>query len=367
MSVVTVWAGRAAAAERAVHTRHLRWLWGLPDIRLGRAGWPGRSTHWHYWWQAHLLDCTLDAYQRAPTQWRRDTIAALIRGVRVRNLTSWVNDYYDDIAWLGLALQRTATLAGLRKPGAEQAIMRQLRFGRGPSGGMRGRVGDDFVNVPATAPTAIFYARRGNLGIAASLVHWILEHLVDPDTGLVFDGARVNPDGSVRTVERAVYSYCQGVLLGACVELGIATGAPHWWQQAEATVYAVAEHLTEDGVLRGHGGGDGGLFTGILARYLTLAAMALPVLRPSSSSAPALRPSGLLSGKLAARRLVLDSAEAAWRNRGVADGGPVFGPQWTVPALPPSPGRAERDLSVQLSGWMLLEAAAVLSRGPELG
>jgi predicted alpha-1,6-mannanase (GH76 family) len=307
--------------------------------------------HWHYWWQAHLLDCTLDAYQRAPTQWRRDTTAALVRGVRVRNLTGWVNNYYDDIAWLGLALQRSATLAGIRKLGAEQAILRRLRFGRGPSGGMRWRVGDDFVNVPATGPAAIFYARRGNLGIAASRVDWILEHLIDPSTGLVFDGARVNPDGSVRTVERALYSYCQGVLLGACVELGTATGEPRWWQQADRTVHAVAEHLTDGGVLRGHGGGDGGLFSGILARYLTVAAAAGP-------SGPA--------GKVAAR-LVLDSAEAAWRNRRVADGGPVFGPQWTVPALPPSPGRPERDLSVQLSGWMLLEAAAVLSRRPELG
>ncbi|MGA9312432.1 MAG: glycoside hydrolase family 76 protein [Pseudonocardiaceae bacterium] len=347
---MSVWAARAAAAERAVHTRHLRWLWSLPDTRLGRPGWPGHSAQWHYWWQAHLIDCTLDAYQRAPTQWRRDTSAALVRGVRVRNVTGWVNNYYDDIAWLGLALQRSATLAGIRKPGAEQAIMRQLRFGRGPSGGMRWRVGDDFVNVPATGPAAIFYARRGNLGIAASLVDWILEHLIDPSTGLVFDGARVNPDGSVRTVERALYSYCQGVLLGACVELGTATGEPRWWQQADRTVHAVAEHLTDAGVLRGHGGGDGGLFSGILARYLTVAAGARPA-EPSS--------------KLATR-LVLDSAEAAWRNRGVADGGPVFGPQWTVAAQPPSPGRPEGDLSVQLSGWMLLEAAAVLSRRSEL-
>ncbi|MGH3688274.1 MAG: glycoside hydrolase family 76 protein [Pseudonocardiaceae bacterium] len=357
---MTVWAGRAAAAERAVHTRHLRWLWALPSVRLGRVGWPVQRParpgqwpgHWHYWWQAHLLDCALDAYHRAPTQWRRDTVAALVRGVRVRNVTSWVNDYYDDIAWLGLALQRSAALVGLRKPGAEQAILHRLRSGRGPDGGMRWRVGDDFVNVAATGPAAILYARRGNLGIAASLVGWILEHLIDPSTGLVFDGARVRSDGSVRTVERAVYSYCQGVLLGACVELGIATGRPRWWQHAEATVHAVAEHLTDDGVLRGHGGGDGGLFTGILARYLALAAVALPAV-------------GSPCAELAAR-LVLDSAEAAWRHRGVAEGGPVFGPRWTVPAQPPGPDLAERDLSVQLSGWMLLEAAAMLGDRPEL-
>ncbi|MGH3823447.1 MAG: glycoside hydrolase family 76 protein [Pseudonocardiaceae bacterium] len=349
---MSVWAGRAAAAERAVHTRHLYRLPGLPDVRLGRVAWParslwsGQSLQWHYWWQAHLLDCLLDAYHRAPTQWRRDAIAALIRGVRVRNLTGWVNNYYDDIAWLGLALQRSATLAGLRTPGAEQAILRRLRSGRGPSGGMRWRVGDDLVNVPATGPAAIFYARRGNLGIAASLVDWMRQHLIDPSTGLVFDGARANPDGSVRCLERAVYSYCQGVLLGSCLELGAATGVARWFEQAEATVHAVAEHLTDGGVLRGHGGRDGGLFAGILVRYLALAALALP--------AP--------SGKTAAR-LVLDSAEAAWRHRGVAEGGPVFGPQWSVPTQPPAPGLPESDLSVQLSGWMLLEAAAVLSRG----
>lgn len=347
---MSVWAARADAAERAVHIRHLRPLWALPGTRLGRIGWPIERpdtffVRWHYWWQAHLLDCVLDAHRRAPTRRRRHTVAALVRGVRVRNLTSWVNNYHDDIAWMGLALQRSATLAGVRRPGAEEAITHRLRLGKGPSGGMRWRVGDDFVNVPATGPAAIFFARRGNLGIAGSLADWVLEHLIDPGTGLVFDGARVNPDGSVRTIERPIYTYCQGVLLGACLELGAATGQPRWFDQADRTVRAVAEHLTDGGVLRGHGDGDGGLFAGILARYLALAADRLP------------------SGQTATR-LVLDSAEAAWTNRIIADGGPVFGPQWTVPAQPPRPGLAERDLSVQLSGWMLLEAAAALSDSP---
>ncbi|HEY2766042.1 MAG TPA: glycoside hydrolase family 76 protein [Pseudonocardiaceae bacterium] len=352
---MVTWAGRAGAAERAVHTRHLHPVLALPGTRLGRVGWPGGvlGARWHYWWQAHLLDCLLDAYVRAPTPWRRDAVAGLVRGVRLRNVTGWVNRYHDDIAWLGLALQRAATLAGVRRPDAERAIVHRLRIGRGPSGGMRWRVGDDFVNVPATGPAAILFARRGNPGLAASLADWIIEQLIDPGTGLVFDGARVNPDGSVRTVERNVYSYCQGVLLGACVELAAATGQRRWADQADRTVHAVAGQLTDGGVLRGYGGGDGGLFTGILVRYLVLAVRS--------------GPSAGLSAAPVARRLVLDSAEAAWRNRGVADGGPVFGPQWSVPASPPQPGRAERDLSVQLSGWMLLEAAAELERAQAPG
>jgi predicted alpha-1,6-mannanase (GH76 family) len=60
--------------------------------------------------------------------------------------------------------------------------------------------------------------------------------------------------------------------------------------------------------------------------------------------------------------LVLTSAEAAWQGRTVigdaADGGPVFAPDWRQPARTPRPGVPEVDLSVQLSAWMLLEAAA---------
>jgi predicted alpha-1,6-mannanase (GH76 family) len=105
-------------------------------------------------------------------------------------------------------------------------------------------------------------------------------------------------------------------------------------------------------VLRGQGGGDGGLFAGILARYLALAASSLPLLGTEYAVAAQ-----------QAANLVYCSAEAAWRNRTIAPGGPLFGPEWTKPAvLPGRTGRPERDLSVQAGGWMLLEAAAGLER-----
>ena len=40
----------------------------------------------------------------------------------------------------------------------------------------------------------------------------------------------------------------------------------------------------------------------------------------------------------------------------------MFAPDWRQPARTPGPGVPESDLSVQLSAWMLLEAAATAAR-----
>jgi hypothetical protein len=114
---------------------------------------------------------------------------------------------------------------------------------------------------------------------------------------------------------------------------------------ASALLDAIGSRLVgPDGVVPGYSdGGDGGLFNGILARYLADAALRRPALAA------------------AARRIVLASAAAAWQGRVELPGGPVFAQDWRRPARPPRPGLAEADLSVQLSGWMLLEAAAVLA------
>ena len=91
-------------------------------------------------------------------------------------------------------------------------------------------------------------------------------------------------------------------------------------------------------------GGDGGLFSGILARNLADAAVRRPELARRAT------------------RLVLASAAAAWQGRVEVTDGPVFAPDWRQPARTPGPGVPESDLSVQLSAWMLLEAAATAAR-----
>jgi predicted alpha-1,6-mannanase (GH76 family) len=343
-----------------VAARHLRPLLGFPGTALGVVSWPSTAGHraalrWHFWWQAHLLDCALDAWQRSPNTERAVRVRRLIRTIELRNFGRFTNDYYDDIAWMGLALQRAERLTG-RQPAVGRIATRILDAWEAPKGGIPWRVGAEFYNAPANGPAAILLARTGFTRRAQQMADWMDAALRLPGSDLIADGLVPG-----EPLQPTYYSYCQGVVLGTELEL-VRRGAPA--ARLHRLLAAVDAELTDGGVLRGHGGGNGGLFTGILARYLALIATDLPGDAPPDVAARAV-----------ARRLVLDSAEAAWTSAVVAPGGPLFSPEWSVPAVLPTGGvvgrtsgarvdesaQPERDLSVQLSGWMLLEAAARLA------
>ena len=341
-------------------TGNVRRLWALPGTALGVNSRPARLRHrtflaWNYWWQAHLLDCLIDAELRAPDDRRRALIRRVIRSVRVRNAGRWTNAYYDDMAWLGLALHRADQMLGLGRPPVVRLLTGRLldAWSAELGGGIPWRRGDEFKNAPANAPAAILLARTGFLDRAVSTAGWIDTVLRDPETNLIRDGARPDGAGGIR-IETPIYTYNQGAVLGAEVELAARSvaGARHE-ERVARTVDAVADRLSVGGVLTGHAGGDSGLFTGILARYLARVATDLP-----GDDARAARV------RTRAADLVRTSAEAAWTHASTAGGRLTFGPDWTRPAQPPgvAAGGPERDLSVQLSGWMLLEAAAALGR-----
>jgi len=364
-----LWANRAASAEAAIAKRHYRRLWRLPGTQLGVVAWPPAKAQlafrtWHYWWQAHLLECLVDAQVRDPQPERKLAIERQIRGHHWRNTGRWTNDYYDDMAWLALALERAGSQAGVEQSKALDKLTEQFLNSWVPEdgGGIPWRKQDQFFNAPANGPAGIFLARYDRLRRAQQMADWIDETLIDPDTGLVFDGIK---GGSM---VRAQYTYCQGVVLGLEVELAARTQDARHAERVHRLVKAVRDNMAPDGVIAGAGGGDGGLFGGILARYLAVVATQLP---PDSLED--------VEARDIAKVLVETSAQSAWDYRQTVDGLPLFGAFWDRNAdLPTADGKdaqfvegavnasevPERDLSVQLSGWMLMEAAYTVADEP---
>jgi len=393
-SPVPNWSFRADEAARSVTRLFGQRLFFLPGTHLAAILRPSSrlknlSRPWHYWWQAHYLDCLVDAGRRetgadghTPARFDGENLPSagrlasrLVTGIRLRNFLTVVNNYYDDMAWLALAThrledlaERTGHTAGRRR---NTRVLERLglQFDAASTddlgGGTFWSTKRDFKNTPATAPVALHYARTGQPARAQALLDWLDARLYDRDQGLYRDGLRIAPSGGL-VLEEAIYSYNQGPVLGALLELGGDANL----QRAAELVEAVGRSLTlhapllgrRAAVLRSEGTGDGGLFTGILVRYLALAAVDERL------------PAGI---RAAAALLVTDTAEAFWEGRRLVGAGEplarrgarlVFSARPELPARRTYPAGSAVELSTQLQAWMVLEAAAsIVGRLPAVG
>ena len=384
------WSFRADEAARSVTRLFGQRLFFLPGTHIAAILRPsGRlknlSRPWHYWWQAHYLDCLVDAGRRELGSPGRPgakfdgenrpsaghLASRLVTGIRLRNFLTVVNNYYDDMAWLALATLRLDKLAeDTRKHtgrGRNAKVLRSLtlQFDSASTddlgGGTFWSTKRDFKNTPATASVALYYARTGNRDKAQALLDWLDAKLYEPGQGLYRDGLRISGTGDV-VLEETIYTYNQGPVLGALLELGGEANLG----RAAALVDAVARNLTHPApllgrtaaVLRCEGTGDGGLFTGILVRYLALAAV--------DERLPA-------ETRATAAALVNDTAEALWEGRRILPAQDrlarpgshlVFSDRTELPARRSYPEGAAVELSTQLQAWMVLEAAASIASAP---
>lgn len=288
----------ARAAAEDTHARFGHRLFGLPGTWIGRPyslrhqlhdgsmlsdinGFSHPFAEWNYWWQAHYLDAIIDdglAYLAdgdhgaALNELRR--AKDLLAGIRVRNFGVFPNYFFDDMAWLALACQRlvgfSRQVEGRSHRGAKQAVTTlrmQLEGGIDDvlDGGLYWSRKRDFKNVPANAPAALFFARSGDREQSRKLLDWMRTKLFSGHQGLYLDGLRITSSG--HKMEEALYTYNQGPILGALLELGTAVDLDH----AATLVRATRRHLADEaGILPVNGGGDGNLFAGILCRYLAL-------------------------------------------------------------------------------------------------
>lgn len=339
-----LWAERAARMHQDMFACYMNDETGILDQWYPRSeNRPG--DNFYYWWQAHVLDVLVDAYERSGDPALPERIGRFCRSLESYNGGTFKHNYYDDMEWTALALLRAYDALGdpwYKKKSLELWADIQTAWNGHCGGGMAWKKDQlDYKNTPANAPAAILAARlyrrfgdEADLSWAKRIYDWNKACLVDPKTGFVWDG--INRLGDGRIDKDWKFTYCQGVFIGAGVELYRCTGSAQYLEDARRTAQACFDELADpdSGLLPDEGIDDTGLFKGILIRYL------LELLR-LDPEVPRVR------------SIIAANAKRLWRE-GMQPSPLLCGPDW---ARPP---RLPVQLSVQLSGLMLLEAAAAL-------
>jgi predicted alpha-1,6-mannanase (GH76 family) len=308
----------------------------------------GNNT-FNYWPNAHVLDVMVDGYLRTKDPVYVGRMKTLLDGIKAQNNNGYPNNFYDDMGWLSLSslraydatkddayLQATTILWADMKKGITDVM-----------GGGMGWSKDkpNFKNTPANGPAIILAARLyqlqknpEDLQTAKSLYSWLKATLVEPSSYTVYDG--INSDGSGALVKNK-FSYNYGLFIGAGVEMYKTTKEPVYLTDAIKTANAAISdlELSPGGILKDEGQGDGGLFKGIFVRYLTL------LINTPDLPAPD-RDKFLSFLKFNAQTLY---------TKGISRPALAVSPAWNKAAS------AQTDLTTQLSGIMLIEAAANLS------
>lgn len=311
----------------------------------------GGNTNFGYWWQAHSLDVLVDAYTRTQSTGYAGFINNWYTGVKAKNGGSFIGQYYDDMGWIALALLRAydATKDARFKTEVD-ALWTNIQTGWNTTmgGGIAWQKNQTYYkNSPANGPACILAARRyerfqdpNDLVWAKQIYGWWKNTLLDPGTGLVYDGINQAGDGKINTSWK--FTYNQGVFIGAAIELYTITGDGGYLNDAMKTAnYTINDPtLSPLGILNDEGAGDAGLFKGIFVRYFIQLIL-------NKDIDPGYRTRFITYLK--------NNAETLWIN-GTIRPGILFGTNWSrVPT-------GNTDLSTELSGCMLLEGIALLKK-----
>lgn len=308
------------------------------------------ASDWaQYWPQAHALDVLVDAWLRNPSDALKAQMNDLLTGVRAKNGNTFINYYYDDMEWMALACLRAYTATNdARFKGVCDTLWSDIKGGWSDQlgGGIWWRKDNPSKNTPSNMPAAILAARRykafgdvSDLQWAQKIYAWERTTLYDNTSGLVYDN--IDKNGNKNTDWK--FTYNQGTFLGAALELYKNTGNSQYLTDALQTADFTLNSgfLTSNGILKDEGGGDGGLFKGIFVRYFTR-------LIVEATSDPS-RKTGYVN-------FLRANGESLW-SKGTNKGNLLFGSAWDK-----APGNST-DLTVQLSGIMLVEALAELKKG----
>jgi predicted alpha-1,6-mannanase (GH76 family) len=303
-----------------------------------------------YWPNAHMLDVLVDAYIRTKNDVYKQRMLSLLNGIKESNGNRFQNNFYDDMEWLALSSLRSYEVTNDNTYlDAANILWTDIKTGRNSTQGDGiGWTKDRtyFKNTPANAPAIIFATRlyrvqknAADLQIAKELYVWLKGKLVDPANGILWDGVNYNNDGAIT---KNKYTYNQGVFIGAGLELYKTTNEVSYLNDAIRTANATIKdlELSPGGLLKDEGQGDGGLFKGILIRYLTLLVQEPAVAKTDKDA--------IIS--------FLNFNATTMYTQGIGRPQLLINSNWKS-----KPGNSV-DLTTQLSGLMMIEAAATLNK-----
>jgi len=310
------------------------------------------KTDFHYWPQAHSLDVMLDAYLRTGDPMYPEHIHLWYEGVPVKNGNTFLNPFLDDMEWNALAMLRAYHILDDEKfLDVVHLLWSDIITGwTDVAGGgiMWARHTPNFKAATSNAPASILSSRlyrltddETYLEWAERIYEWQRSTVVNTGTGAVYDGVTVE-NGQENVNTDWIFTYNQGTFIGSALELYGIHGERRYLDDAIRTADYTLNNLTDSNtqLLRDEGGGDGGLFKGIFVRYFTLLILEddLPENTRNRYS-----------------RFLEHNAKNLWEN-GTNKNDILFDSFWNR-----MPGHNEEiDLTIQLSGAMLIEAAALL-------
>ncbi|MDQ0116049.1 glycoside hydrolase family 76 protein [Paenibacillus harenae] len=347
-----IWERRADEAQSALESLFWNESIGMYNIETPCPD-GACNTIFHYWWMAHAADVLTDGFLRTGDASYAERLSVFFDGLLARNGGVWPNELYDDMEWMALAWLRAYQATGAVKyKEAALLLWEDIKTGWNEhmGGGIAWQKSQlDYKNTPANAPAAILAARlhrafgsESDLAWALKIYEWQKANLVDPATGFVWDGMNRLGDGQID--KHWKFTYCQGVFIGAAVELYRITKDDRYLADASRSASASLAELAhpETMLLPDEETGDGGLFKGIYVRYLTELAIENR------------------EGERAVTDVLASNAKLLWE-QGRGSDSVLFSPNWS--AKP----EGVVTLSVQLSAVKLLEAATRLSAAGLIG
>ncbi len=269
-------------------------------------------------------------------------------GVKIKNGNSFWNQYYDDMEWNALAILRAYKATGDTKyKDAALQIWEYIKVGWNDNagGGITWKKGMEYSkNACSNGPACILAARlyqefgdEANKDWALRIYNWERLTLFNAGNGMVYDNINSNT-GEIN--KDWVFTYNQGTFIGSAVELYKILNEKAFLNDAVLAANYTISSLVNNSILKSEGKGDGGLFKGIFVRYFT-------DLIQQDRLDPTTKKRYVQFLKL--------NAETLWE-KGTKRPEIFFGPNWTV-----KPGTST-GLTEQLSGCMLIEAAALLNK-----